>query len=117
MAARLPNTVVSAPVIAALVLAFCATSCGRSPENKAIEFCAILSDSVGLYLSNPVTQMGYKIGTVKTIEPRDTEVKVGFTIDDKRAIPRHSGPRSPGAPPTRRELLPGSPSDAACRSD
>ena len=47
----------------------------------------ILSDSVGLYVSNPVTQMGYKIGTVRTIEPRDAEVKVGFTIDDKRAIP------------------------------
>jgi phospholipid/cholesterol/gamma-HCH transport system substrate-binding protein len=88
LGARFVKRAASAPIITALVLAFCATSCGHSPENKAVEFCAVLSDSVGLYLSNPVTQMGYKIGTVKTIEARDTEVKVGFTIDDNRAIPR-----------------------------
>ncbi|WP_421912939.1 MlaD family protein [Mycobacterium marseillense] len=86
--ARISNKVVSLPAITALVLAFCATSCASSPaDKKAVEFCAILSDSVGLYVSNPVTQMGYKIGTVRTIEPRDADVKVGFTIDDKRAIP------------------------------
>jgi virulence factor Mce-like protein len=47
-----------------------------------------MSDTVGLYVGNPVTQMGYKIGTVKTIVPTDTDVKVGFTIDDKRTIPQ-----------------------------
>jgi phospholipid/cholesterol/gamma-HCH transport system substrate-binding protein len=88
LGARFVNRVVSAPVIAAFVLALCATSCGRSPETKAVRFCVMLSDSVGLYPGNPVTQMGYKIGTVKTIEPRDAEVKVGFTIDEKRVIPR-----------------------------
>jgi phospholipid/cholesterol/gamma-HCH transport system substrate-binding protein len=79
---------VSVPVIAMLILAFCATSCGRSAETKAAAFCVILPDAVGLYLGNPVTQMGYKIGTVKTIEPQDTVVRVGFTIDDERTIPR-----------------------------
>lgn len=74
-------------LIAALALAFCATACGRAPANKAVRYCAILSDSVGLYLSNPVTQMGFKIGTVHAIEPRDTEVKVEFSIDEERPIP------------------------------
>jgi phospholipid/cholesterol/gamma-HCH transport system substrate-binding protein len=46
----------------------------------------MMSDSVGLYVGNPVTQMGYKIGTVKTLQPTGTGVEVGFTIDDNRAI-------------------------------
>jgi phospholipid/cholesterol/gamma-HCH transport system substrate-binding protein len=46
----------------------------------------MMSDSVGLYVGNPVTQMGYKIGTVKTLQPTGTGVEVGFTIDDNRTI-------------------------------
>ena len=79
---------VSAPVVVALLLGLCATSCGRPTENKALRFCAIVQDSVGLYVGNPVTQMGYTIGKVETIEPRATDVRIGFTIDDKRAIPQ-----------------------------
>jgi virulence factor Mce-like protein len=47
-----------------------------------------MSDSVGLYVGNPVTQMGYKIGTVDGITPRDTSVEVRFTINERRPIPR-----------------------------
>jgi phospholipid/cholesterol/gamma-HCH transport system substrate-binding protein len=77
---------VSASVIAVVLAASCATSCGRPTETKAAQFCAMMSDSVGLYVGNPVTQMGYKIGTVKTLQPTGTGVEVGFTIDDNRAI-------------------------------
>ena len=54
----------------------------RSPQ-----FCAILSDGVGLYVGNPVTQMGYKIGTVDSITPRDTSVEVRFSISEHRPLP------------------------------
>ena len=79
---------VSAPVVVALLFGLCATSCGRPTENKALRFCTIVQDSVGLYVGNPVTQMGYTIGKVETIDPRATAVRIGFTIDDKRAIPQ-----------------------------
>jgi phospholipid/cholesterol/gamma-HCH transport system substrate-binding protein len=86
---RLGHRRVSAPTIALLLVALCATSCGRPAETSAPSlFCAILRDSVGMYVDNPVTQMGYKIGTVKTIEPRGNDVKVAFTIDERRPIPR-----------------------------
>lgn len=78
----------SAVVIsAAFVVAMLVASCGPKPEANAAEFCAVLSDSFGLYVDNPVTQMGYRIGKVTSIEAHDTEVTVGFTIDQQRAIP------------------------------
>jgi phospholipid/cholesterol/gamma-HCH transport system substrate-binding protein len=78
------------PAITALliVLAFSGTSCGLGPQTRSAQFCALMSDSVGLYGGNPVTHMGYKVGTVTTIEPRDTEVKVSFTINKDVPIPR-----------------------------
>ena len=72
LGARFVKRVVSAPVITALVLAFCATSCGRSPENKAVEFCAVLSDSIGLYLEQPRDSNGLQDWHRENIEPRDT---------------------------------------------
>ena len=45
-------------------------SCGSlSDRTKQAAYCAIMSDAVGLYVGNPVTQMGYQIGQVKTITP------------------------------------------------
>src|SRR5260370_34877070 len=72
-------------------------SCGRAWEATALEFCAIMSDSVGLYLGNPVTQMGFKIGTVTSIEPRAMDAQIGFEITDNRHIPQdvRAVPRSP----------------------
>jgi phospholipid/cholesterol/gamma-HCH transport system substrate-binding protein len=64
-----------------------ATACGQRQENKAREYCAIMSDSVGLYVGNPVSQMGYQIGTVDAIEPQGTNVEVKFTVDTNRALP------------------------------
>ena len=81
--------------------AVCATSCGASKavssDAAANDYCAIMSDSVGLYVGNHVTQMGYPIGEVRRIEPhrgeiRGTEphrgdVKVVFSLDGGRVIP------------------------------
>jgi virulence factor Mce-like protein len=80
--------VVFGSIISALVVAVCATSCGAGRESQSAQFCAIMSDSVGLYVGNPVTQMGYKIGTVDEITPRDTSVEVRFTVKERRPMPR-----------------------------
>ena len=69
------------------LVAACCTSCGAEPRTHATQFCAIMSDSVGLYAGNPVTQMGYKIGTVDKITPADTGVEIAFTVDGDRPIP------------------------------
>ncbi len=46
-----------------------------------------MPDSIGLYPGNPVTQMGYPIGTVKRITPHPGDVRVDFTVTDNRKIP------------------------------
>jgi phospholipid/cholesterol/gamma-HCH transport system substrate-binding protein len=84
---RSPVRVVSGWIISVLVVV-CATSCGAGDETRSAQFCAIMSDSVGLYAGNPVTQMGYRIGTVDSITPGDTSVEIRFTIKENRPIPR-----------------------------
>lgn len=75
-------------IILALVVGLCAPSCGGRRDSQSPQFCAIMSDSVGLYVGNPVTQMGYKIGSIDSITPRDTSVEVRFTLNESRPIPR-----------------------------
>lgn len=76
-------------IVAAVITVLVAftTSCGGKTAGKASRFCAIMPDSIGLYVGNPVTQMGYKIGTVDGVAPNGTAVKVDFTITENRAIP------------------------------
>ena len=64
-----------------------ATSFANSPKSAANDYCAILSDSVGLYVGNHVTQMGYSIGEIRKLEPRDTDVKVVFSLHEGRPVP------------------------------
>lgn len=70
-----------------LIAALCATSCGSKSQSHSAQYCAIISDSVGLYVGNNVTQMGYKIGKVDSITPKNTGVEVRFTVDENRPIP------------------------------
>lgn len=73
------------PLAVAVVL-----TCGSyfpSGEDQAAEYCAIMPDSTGLYVGNPVTQMGYQIGRVSSITPSAQSVRVDFTMDQKRALP------------------------------
>ncbi|WP_238391602.1 MULTISPECIES: MlaD family protein [unclassified Mycolicibacterium] len=46
-----------------------------------------MPDSVGLYAGNPVTQMGYRIGTIKAITPGANDVRVDFTVTKDRRLP------------------------------
>lgn len=73
--------------IAALAVVVSATACSGQHQNQSREFCALMSDSVGLYVGNPVSQMGYNIGTVDAIVPRGRDVEVKFKITEDRAIP------------------------------
>lgn len=63
----------------------CATTSAAVPT--AAHHCAILPDAVGLYVGNPVTQMGYKIGTIDDIKPGPQSVRVDFTFDEQRTLP------------------------------
>lgn len=64
------------------------TSCGGATASQATAYCAILPDSVGLYVGNPVTQMGYQIGTVTRIAPSATSVQVDFSTTENRPMPK-----------------------------
>lgn len=74
-------------MVVALAVAVSATACGGRGETQSSQFCAIMSDSVGLYVGNPVTQMGYQIGTVDSITPSASSVEIRFTIKERRPIP------------------------------
>lgn len=80
------RTVTTALTAAAVVLA--AASCGGGGEPKAAaNYCAILPDAVGLYVGNPVTQMGYKIGTIDSVMPGARSVRVNFSLAETRPLP------------------------------
>lgn len=74
-------------VVAAVLLncASCATS--QKTQADSDSYCAIMPDSVGLYVNNPVTHLGYPIGEVSAITPSAQSVRVEFKIDDGQAIP------------------------------
>ena len=65
----------------------CANPSDGGVRARGTEYCAILPDSVGLYVGNPVTQMGYPIGTVKAITPGMLDVRVDFTVTERRQLP------------------------------
>jgi phospholipid/cholesterol/gamma-HCH transport system substrate-binding protein len=84
---RVCRTAAVALASAAMVLP--AESCGLSGESHAqAEYCALMSDSVGLYVGNPVTQMGYEIGKVTGIAPETTHVRVDFSVTQQRRLPQ-----------------------------
>jgi phospholipid/cholesterol/gamma-HCH transport system substrate-binding protein len=64
------------------------SSCAPLRESQQAEYCAIMPDSVGLYAGNSVTQMGYRIGTVKTVTAQASDVRVDFTVTEHRRLPR-----------------------------
>lgn len=72
-------------VAAALVVVGVARGLDRNTARGG--FCADMPDAVGLYVGNPVTQMGVRLGTIEQIEPRGDTVRVGFAVDEARPIP------------------------------
>ncbi|GAB0107736.1 hypothetical protein JMUB6875_67350 [Nocardia sp. JMUB6875] len=56
------------------------------PIKKTVSYCAVMPDSVGLYAGNKVTMRGIPVGTVDSIDPDGTKVKVKFTVDAKYPV-------------------------------
>jgi virulence factor Mce-like protein len=71
----------------AIIATLLCTSCTPFGTTQANTYCAIMPDSAGLYVDNPVTQMGYQIGKVSSVTLSPQSVRVDFTIDEQRALP------------------------------
>lgn len=87
---NLMRTTVVLVVIAAAVVSAAgawAYSSSRDTPSAVEGYCAILPDAIGLYTGNPITQMGYEIGTVVSITPSATEVRVDFELTEGRSLP------------------------------
>lgn len=79
--------VIVVSLTAAALIGLCG-SCASGSNGHAAEYCAIMPDSVGLYVNNPVTQMGYKVGKVTAITPDTLSVRVDFRVDERRLLPK-----------------------------
>ena len=76
-----------AVLLVTVAIALCSGSCATFSSDQAVGYCAIMPDSVGLYVDNPVSQMGYPIGKVTAVTPSARSVQVDFTISSGRALP------------------------------
>ncbi|SHU87039.1 MlaD family protein [Mycobacteroides abscessus] len=82
-------------LLLAVATAGASTSCSVAERAKqtvartqgASGYCAILSDSIGLYPGNSVTRMGVPIGQVDHVEALATSVRVAFTLDHGVSVP------------------------------
>jgi phospholipid/cholesterol/gamma-HCH transport system substrate-binding protein len=74
-------------VLVTVVAALGCASCTSSNKTEAAAYCAMMPDTVGLYVDNPVTHLGYPIGKVAAITPTAQSVRVDFTIDRGQSIP------------------------------
>ncbi|UFS96869.1 MlaD family protein [Nocardia huaxiensis] len=52
-----------------------------NPLQKTLAYCAIMPDAVGLYEGNQVTMLGIPVGSVTTVRPEGTGVRVEFAVD------------------------------------
>lgn len=86
-----PRTRWSRPVWSMAVAVAVSVSCGScassNDRTEAVGYCATMPDSVGLYVNNAVTHLGFPIGKVTAITPSAQSVRVDFTIDGARRIP------------------------------
>jgi phospholipid/cholesterol/gamma-HCH transport system substrate-binding protein len=89
MLAQVVNRVcrVAATVTLATVIAGIGSSCAPGTHQDIAAYCALMPDTIGLYVGNPVTQMGYPIGKVTSIKPEATHVRVDFSVTDNRELP------------------------------
>lgn len=76
-----------AVVVAVTTAAAPLLSCGATRPSTDRAHCAIMADGIGLYAGNAVTQMGFRIGTVTAVEPRNHDVRVSFTLTEQRSMP------------------------------
>ncbi|MGW8815636.1 MlaD family protein [Gordonia terrae] len=78
-------TVTAIVVVAAVVAGIALVA--RDSQSTVRGYCAILPDSIGVYSGNPVTQMGFEIGSIDSVTPADGSVRVDFDVDASRPIP------------------------------
>ncbi|MFI1465552.1 MlaD family protein [Nocardia carnea] len=50
-------------------------------------YCVDMPDAIGLYPGNPVTQMGFRVGKVDSVQQRGDHVRVDFELDAGRRYP------------------------------
>lgn len=73
--------------VVAIVAAACLLVIRGSDSRATGGYCAQLPDAVGLYTGNPVTQMGYQVGRVSSVETSDGGARVSFELDGTRSYP------------------------------
>ncbi|WP_162904433.1 MlaD family protein [Gordonia rubripertincta] len=73
--------------LAVVVLVAGTMTVARATDRSGSSRCAYFSESIGLYTGNPVTQMGYPIGTVTDVEPKGAQVRVDFDLSVDRKFP------------------------------
>jgi phospholipid/cholesterol/gamma-HCH transport system substrate-binding protein len=74
--------------IAATAAVVVGVSSSIAPANRdAAAYCAFVPDTIGLYVGNPVTQMGYEIGKVTAITAGPKQVRVDFAMTTRRELP------------------------------
>lgn len=78
---------VGAAVLTAVAVAGACGGCGSVKAEGDRQYCAIMSDTIGLYVGNPVTQMGFQIGEVTSINSTSGAVRVEFTTAKDRPLP------------------------------
>ncbi|WP_431815950.1 MlaD family protein [Gordonia jacobaea] len=79
-------TVVTLAAVAAVVAGSVVWVDKSRADAATSGFCAMFTDSIGLYTGNEITHMGVPIGKITTITPLDTAVRVDFTLDRGVAI-------------------------------
>lgn len=78
-------SVVATAVVALVTVAAYLLVLRPPPVTRA--YCALLSDSIGLYVGNHVTLRGLTVGEVTAIEPQGATVRVDFTVDARHPVP------------------------------
>jgi phospholipid/cholesterol/gamma-HCH transport system substrate-binding protein len=76
----------------ALALALASALSGCSPTlGRNITVTALMADSAGLFVGNDVGVLGVPVGTVTSIRPEGTHVRVTMSIDRGRPVPADAG--------------------------
>lgn len=85
LAVGIATVLAVAALVAGAVTGYAYVAGGAS--TPAARYCANMAESVGLYVGNPVTQMGYRVGEVTQIEPGGDHVRVTFELSGGRDYP------------------------------
>ncbi|MFI9504332.1 MlaD family protein [Nocardia sp. NPDC052566] len=56
------------------------------PLKKTESYCAVMSDSIGLYPGNQVTMRGIAVGSVTSVRNQGKDVRVDFEVDAKYPV-------------------------------